>query len=76
MVSGRASQRAFFNVSALLFAAASAAATIVWCAFMSAMGKMRMQVNQTGGTWPATQGLAPAGMPRPAVAFPEEHTMQ
>lgn len=29
--------------------------------------------GQTGGAWPATQGLAPAGMPRPAVAFPEEH---
>jgi hypothetical protein len=32
--------------------------------------------GQTGGAWPATQGLAPAGMPRPAVAFSEEHTMQ
>jgi hypothetical protein len=38
MVSERASQRAFFGVSALLFAAASAAVTIVWCASMSTMG--------------------------------------
>jgi hypothetical protein len=36
MVSERASRRAFFGVSALLFAA-SAAVTIVWCASMSAM---------------------------------------
>ncbi|WP_341317745.1 DUF2182 domain-containing protein [Paraburkholderia sp. IMGN_8] len=35
------SQRAFFGVSALLFAA-SAAMTIVWCASMSAMGGMPM----------------------------------
>ncbi len=41
MVSERASQRAFFGVTALLFAA-SAAATIVWCASMSAMGEMPM----------------------------------
>ena len=41
MVSERASQRAFFGVSALLFAA-SAAVTIVWCASMSAMGEMPM----------------------------------
>jgi predicted metal-binding membrane protein len=39
MVSGRASQQAFFGVSAPLFAA-SAAVTIVWCASMSAMGEM------------------------------------
>ena len=37
----RASQQAFFGVSALLFAA-SAAVTIVWCASMSAMGEMPM----------------------------------
>ncbi|HSR96291.1 MAG TPA: hypothetical protein VLM79_04430, partial [Kofleriaceae bacterium] len=37
----RASQRAFFGVSALLFAA-SAAVTIKWCASMSAMGGMPM----------------------------------
>jgi predicted metal-binding membrane protein len=41
MVSGRASQRAFFGVSALFFAA-SAAVTIVWCSSMSAMGGMPM----------------------------------
>ena len=41
MVSERASQRAFFGVSALFFAA-SAAVTIVWCASMSAMGEMPM----------------------------------
>ena len=41
MVSERASQRAFFGVSALLFAA-GAAVTIVWCASMSAMGEMPM----------------------------------
>jgi predicted metal-binding membrane protein len=41
MVSERASQRAFFAVSALLFAA-SAAVTIVSCASMSAMGEMPM----------------------------------
>jgi predicted metal-binding membrane protein len=39
--SERASQPAFFGVSALLFAA-SAAVTIVWCASMSAMGGMPM----------------------------------
>jgi predicted metal-binding membrane protein len=41
MASERASQQAFFGVSALLFAA-SAALTIVWCASMSAMGEMPM----------------------------------
>src|SRR3989449_7492383 len=41
MASERASQRAFFGVSALLFAA-SAAVTIVWCGPMSAMGEMPM----------------------------------
>jgi hypothetical protein len=39
-VSERASQRAFFGVSALR--AASAVVTIVWCASMSAMGEMPM----------------------------------
>jgi hypothetical protein len=38
-VAERASQRTFFAVCALLFAA-SAAITIVWCASMSAMGGM------------------------------------
>ncbi len=60
MVSERASERAFFGVSALLFAA-SAAVTIVWCASMSAMGKMPMPGGWTmsmawmlmpGQTWP------------------------
>jgi hypothetical protein len=37
--SERTSERAFFGVSALLFAA-SAAVTIVWCAPMSAMVEM------------------------------------
>jgi predicted metal-binding membrane protein len=41
MVSGRASERAFFVILALLFAA-SAAVTIVGCATMSAMGEMPM----------------------------------
>src|ERR671936_2558672 len=35
------SQRTFFGISALLFAA-SATLTIVWCASMSAMGEMPM----------------------------------
>jgi len=60
MVSERASQRAFFSVSALLFAA-SAAVTIAWCASMSAMGGMPMPGGWTmsmawmrmpGQTWP------------------------
>ena len=60
MVSERASQRALFGVSALLFAA-SAGVTIVWCASMSAMGEMPMPGGWTmsmawmrmpGQTWP------------------------
>jgi hypothetical protein len=60
MVSERASQRAFFGVSALLFAA-GAAVTIVWCASVSAMGEMPMPGGWTmsmawmpmcGQTWP------------------------
>src|SRR5437870_3821067 len=60
MASVRASQLAFFGVSALLFAA-SAAVTIVWCASMSAMGEMPMAGGWTmsmawmrmpGQTWP------------------------
>jgi predicted metal-binding membrane protein len=60
MVSERASERAFFGVSALLFAA-SAAVTILWCASMSAMGEMPMRGGWTmsmawmrmpGQTWP------------------------
>ena len=65
MVSERASQRALFGVSALLFAA-SAAATILWCTFMSAMGEMPMPGGWTmsmawmrmpGQTWPASRRL-------------------
>ena len=60
MASERVSQRAFFGVSALLFAA-SAAVTIVWGASMSAMGEMPMPGGWTmsmawmrmpGQTWP------------------------
>jgi predicted metal-binding membrane protein len=60
MVSERASERAFFGVSALLFAA-SAAVTILWCVSMSAMGEMPMPGGWTmsmawmrmpGQTWP------------------------
>src|SRR5438093_83546 len=54
------SERAFFGVSSLLFAA-SAALTIVWCASMSEMGEMPMPGGWTmsmawmrmpGQTWP------------------------
>ncbi|OIR18372.1 hypothetical protein GALL_17000 [mine drainage metagenome] len=60
MASGRASERIFLGVSALLFAA-STAATIVWCSSMSAMGEMPMPGGWTmsmawmqmpGQTWP------------------------
>jgi predicted metal-binding membrane protein len=56
----RASERAFFGISALLFAA-SAALTIAWCASMTAMGGMAMPGGWTmsmawmrmpGQTWP------------------------
>jgi predicted metal-binding membrane protein len=59
-----ASQRAFFGVSALLFAG-SAAVTIAWCASMSAMGGMPMPGGWTmsmawmrmpGQTWPRAAG--------------------
>ncbi len=58
--SDRASQRVFFGISALLFAA-SVTATILWWAQMSAMGGMPMPGNWTmsmtwmrmpGQTWP------------------------
>jgi predicted metal-binding membrane protein len=61
MLPERASQYAFLGVSALLLAA-SAAATIVWCVSMSAMGAMSMPGGWTmsmvwmrmpGQTWPA-----------------------
>jgi predicted metal-binding membrane protein len=60
MVSGRAFQRTFFGVSALLFAG-SAAVTVAWCASMSAMGEMPMPggwsmsmawMRMCGQTWP------------------------
>jgi predicted metal-binding membrane protein len=60
MTSERASERAFFSVSAMLFAA-SAAVTIVWCGSMSAMRGMPMPGGWTmsmawmrmpGQTWP------------------------
>ena len=60
MASERASQRAFFGVSALLFTA-SAAVTILWCASMSGMSEMPMPggwmmsmawMRMPGQTWP------------------------
>jgi predicted metal-binding membrane protein len=60
VVAERTSERTFFGVSALLFAA-SAAVTIAWCASMSAMGGMPMPGGWTmsmawmrmpGQTWP------------------------
>jgi predicted metal-binding membrane protein len=59
MVSERASERAFFSVSALLFAG-STTLTIAWCASMSAMGMpmpggwtMSMAwMRMPGQTWP------------------------
>ncbi|HEX6964160.1 MAG TPA: hypothetical protein VF166_00090, partial [Gemmatimonadaceae bacterium] len=60
MVSWRASRLTFFTVSALIFAA-SATLTIVWCAQMSAMGKMPMTdgwsmsmpwTRMPGQSWP------------------------
>jgi len=62
MVSERASQRAFFGVSALLFAA-SAALTIVWCASMPAMGGMPMP-----GGW--TMSMSMAWMRMPGQTWP------
>jgi predicted metal-binding membrane protein len=51
MISERASQRAFFGISALLFAA-STSATIVWCASMPAMSGMLMPGGWTMSmTW-------------------------
>lgn len=53
-MSGRTvSERGFIGVSALLFAA-SAAATVVWCASMSAMGEMPMP-----GGWTMSMAWAP-----------------
>jgi predicted metal-binding membrane protein len=61
MVSERASQRAFFGVSALLFAT-SAAVTIVWCAAMSDMGEMPMPGGWTMSmAWMLMPGQSWAG---------------
>ena len=69
LLSDRASQYAFFGVSALALAA-SAAGTIVWCASMSAMGEMSMPGGWTmsmvwmrmpGQTWLAA-GASFVGM--------------
>jgi len=57
MASERVSRRAFFCVSALLFAA-SVAVTIVWCASMSAMGKMPMP-----GGWTMSMSMTWMRMP-------------
>jgi hypothetical protein len=55
------SDRAFFSVSALLFAA-SAAGTIVWCASMSAMGEMPMPGGWTMSmAWMRMPGQTCAG---------------
>jgi predicted metal-binding membrane protein len=60
MLSERDSQREFFVVAALLFAASSAV-TVVWCESMSAMGEMPMPggwamsmtwMRMPGQTWP------------------------
>jgi hypothetical protein len=51
MISEQASERTFFGILALLFAA-STAVTIVWCGSMSAMGEMPMPGGWTMSmTW-------------------------
>jgi predicted metal-binding membrane protein len=64
VASERALRHTFFGVSALLFAA-SAALTVVWCASMSATGRMPMPGGWTmsmawmrmpGQTWPGAAG--------------------
>jgi predicted metal-binding membrane protein len=56
-----AAQRAFFGLSALLFAA-SVAVTTVWCASMSAMGAMPMPGGWTMSmTWMRTPGQTSLG---------------
>src|SRR5262249_51989288 len=63
--SAPASRRAFFGLSALLFAA-SATVTVVWCASMSAMGGMTMPGGWTmsmawmrmpGQSWPGAAAM-------------------
>ncbi len=56
----RASRRAFFGVSALVFAG-SAAATVAWCGSMAAMGGMPMP-----GGWT----MSMTGMRRPGQSWP------
>ena len=65
MTSVRVSQRAFFGVSALLFAA-SAAATIAWCASMPAMGGMSMP----GGCTMSGCTMSMEGMRAPGPTWP------
>jgi predicted metal-binding membrane protein len=61
--SERASRRAFFGVSALLFVA-SAVVTVVWSASMSAMGEMPMP-----GGWTMSMAWMPmCGQPWPGAA--------
>jgi predicted metal-binding membrane protein len=61
MASERTSERAFFGVSALLFAA-SAAVTIAWCTSMSAMGGMPMPGGWTMSmAWMRTPGQTWSG---------------
>jgi len=61
MASERASEGAFFGVSALLFAA-SAAGTIAWCAYMSAMDGMPMPGGWTMSmTWMRMAGRTWSG---------------
>lgn len=59
MSSARASQRAFFSTSALLFAA-STALTVAWCVSMSANGSPREMMAMPGG-W--TMSMAWMRMP-------------
>jgi len=59
MASVRAFQKAFLGISALLFAA-SAVATVVWCASMSATGEVPMP-----GGWT----LSMAWMPMPGQTW-------
>ena len=61
VIAERASQRAFFGVSALLFAT-SAAVTVAWCASMSAMGGMPMPGGWTMSmAWMRMPGQSWAG---------------
>jgi len=69
IVSERASQRAFFGVSALLFAA-SAAVTISWSAPMSAMGEMPMP-----GGWTMAMAWKP-GLHCPGTTGSRPHLLR